>query len=75
LSRFDRRNIATVLSLAILVGTEIFGVALAAGWAIGGLLQLGDTVSHGLMLLLTLVGAYGLRLFMRKAIEVEPLHR
>ena len=30
----------TIVSLAILVGTELFGVALAAGWAIAGLFEL-----------------------------------
>ena len=33
----------TIMSVMILVGTEVFGVAFAAGWAIAGLLELGST--------------------------------
>ncbi len=32
----------TISSVAILVGAEILGVALAFGWAMGGLLELPD---------------------------------
>lgn len=69
------RNLGTIISLMILVGAEIFGVALAAGWAIAGWFQLGTTIEHALMALFSLIGAYALSLFMRKAISVEPLSR
>ncbi len=71
--RFNTKNFWTLVSLAILVGTEIIGVALAAGWAIAGLMQFGDTVAYILMGGFAMVGAYALLAFMRKAIEVEPL--
>ena len=35
-------NAATLISVAILVGTELVGAGAAAGWAIGGLFQLGE---------------------------------
>ena len=69
------RNVGTILSLMILVGAEIFGVALASGWAIAGWFQLGPTIEHALMGVFSLIGAYALFLFMRKAISVEPLSR
>jgi hypothetical protein len=69
------RNVGTILSLMILVGAEIFGVALASGWAIAGWFQLGTTIEHALMGLFCLIGAYALFLFMRKAVSVEPISR
>jgi hypothetical protein len=38
----------TYISVLILVGTEIFGIALAGAWAIGGLFELGDTITMAL---------------------------
>lgn len=69
------RNVGTILSLVVLVGAEIFGVALASGWAIAGWLQLGTTIEHALMGFFCLIGTYALFLFMRKALSVEPLSR
>ena len=36
----------TLISVAILVGTELVGAGAAAGWAIGGLFQLGETMTR-----------------------------
>jgi hypothetical protein len=73
----NTRNLLTIVSVGILVGTELIGVALAAGWAIAGLLQLGDslgrTVEYGLMTVFVVVGAYGLFRFMQRAVTVEPI--
>lgn len=73
----NTRNLLTIVSVGILVGTEIIGVALAAGWAIAGLLQLGDSlgksVEYGLMALFVAAGAYGLYRFMQRAVLVEPI--
>ena len=41
-------NVLTIVSVAVLVGTEFVGAAGAAGWAIGGLFQLGDLITHSL---------------------------
>ena len=68
-------NLGTIISLVILVGAEIFGVALASGWAIAGWFQLGTTIEHALMTIFSLIGAYALVLFLRKAVSVEPLSR
>src|SRR5579883_568246 len=39
-------NVITLFSVAILVGVELVGAGWAAGWALGGLLALGQTISH-----------------------------
>ena len=41
-------NALTLLSVAILVGTELIGAGAAAGWAIGGLFDLGSPLTHAL---------------------------
>ena len=51
-------NLITVISLSILVGTEVFGVALASGWAIAGLFELGATISYVLMAIFSAVQAF-----------------
>src|SRR4051794_34868682 len=65
----------TIVSVMILVGAEVFGVALAAGWAIAGLLELGDIVSYVLMGLFSLLGLYVMILLWRRATKVEPIGR
>ena len=57
-TRTNWTSFATILGVMILVGTEVFGVALAAGWAIAGLLELGSTFEYILMGLFSLIGAY-----------------
>lgn len=61
----------TLISLSILVGTEVFAVALAAGWAVAGLFELGATISYGLMALFSALGAYIMWRFVQNAIAVE----
>lgn len=66
-------NLVTVISLSILVGTEVFGVALASGWAIAGLFELGATVSYILMAIFSAVGVWAMAGFIRGALKVEPV--
>lgn len=67
------RNLLTVLSVMVLVGTEVFAVALAAGWAIAGLLEFGDTVGFALMALFSLAGIYIMTLLWRRSVAIEPI--
>ena len=69
----NRRNLLTVISVMVLVGTEVFGVALAAGWAIAGLLELGDVVGHALMVVFSLVALYAMVLLWRRSTSIEPI--
>lgn len=66
-------NLLTVISLMILIGTEVLGVALAAGWALAGLFELGDTVGHALMGIFSLGALYVLAMLWRRASHIEPL--
>jgi hypothetical protein len=67
------RNLVTVLSVLILIGAEVFGLAVAAGWALAGLFELGDVVSYALMALFSLFGAYAMLVLWRRAVQVEPI--
>ena len=66
-------NAATLTSVAILVGTELIGAGAAAGWAIGGLFQLGDAITHVLEGGLVLAALTGLFYFLRAALAHEPI--
>lgn len=64
-------NLSTVICLMILVGAEVFGVALSGAWAIAGLLDLGRVVGSALMVLFCAAGLYIMVLLWRRAIAVE----
>ncbi len=66
-------NLVTVVSVLILIGTEVFGVAFAAGWAIAGLFELGDTISYALMALFTALGLYAMIRLWRLSVLAEPI--
>jgi hypothetical protein len=66
-------NATTLASVAVLVGTELIGAGFAAGWAIGGLFQLGELVTHSLEAVLVLVALTGLFYFLRAALAHEPI--
>jgi hypothetical protein len=67
------RNAVTLGSVAVLVGTELVGAGAAAGWAIGGLFQLGDLITHALEASLVLVALTALFYFLRAALAHEPI--
>ena len=54
----EGRSYVTLLSMMILVGIEVFAVALSGGWAIAGLLELGDVVGYGLMAVFSVFAAW-----------------
>ena len=66
-------NAATLISVAILVGTELVGAGAAAGWAIGGLFQLGDLFTHILEVALILCALFGLTRFLHAVLGHEQL--
>jgi hypothetical protein len=68
-------NAITLTSVAVLVGTELVGAGGAAGWAIGGLFQFGETLTHGLEAVLILLALVGLYYFLRAALAHEPIRR
>ena len=66
-------NLVTVISVLILVGAEVFGIAVAAGWAIAGLFELGDAVSYALMAVFSAIGLYAMLILWRRAVVIEPI--
>jgi hypothetical protein len=66
-------HVSTLVAVAILVGTEMVGASWAAGWALGGLLQLDPTVSRVIEVGFTLCGFVLLYYFMRIAIRHESI--
>lgn len=48
----------TVVSIMILIGVEVFAVALSGGWALAGLFDIGDLAGYALMAAFSLIGLY-----------------
>jgi len=69
----NARNAVTILSMMVLVGTEVFAVAIAAGWALAGLFDLGDRVGHVLMGVFSLFAAWIMLQLWRRATSIEPI--
>ncbi|MGA3339537.1 MAG: hypothetical protein WBV25_11085 [Methylocella sp.] len=66
-------HVSTLIAVAILVGTEVVGASWAAGWALGGLLQLDPLVSRIIEAVFALSGFVLLFYFMRTAIRHETI--
>ncbi len=71
--RVNWLNTVTVISAAILIGTEIVGAGLATGWAIAGFFSLGDIGAYALQGLFVLAALAVVVSFVRAAARVEPL--
>ena len=67
------RNALTIVSVAILVGTEVVGMTWAAGWALGGMFQMPGVVSAFVEMAGALLGFVLLYYFVRAALKVEPI--
>jgi hypothetical protein len=66
-------NLSTLVAVAVLVGTEMIGASWAAGWALGGYLQLDPLVSHVIEGVFAACGLVLVYYFMRTAIRHEPI--
>lgn len=66
-------SVITVVSAAILIGTELVGAAYACGWALANLLELGDKFGWVFQGVLTVIALYVVYKFIRQAIRAEPL--
>jgi hypothetical protein len=66
-------HVSTLIAVAILVGTEVVGASWAAGWALGGLLQLDPLVSRIIEAVFALSGFVLLFYFRRTAIRHETI--
>jgi hypothetical protein len=65
-------NVITVVSAAILIGTVTVGTGLATGWAIAGLLGLGNAAAYALESLFGLLAVVIVYAFVRGAMRIEP---
>ena len=71
--RINWRNLLTVISVTVLVGTEVLAAALAGGWALAGLLDQGPLVEYAFMAAFTVLGLWGMTKFVRSALAIEPI--
>ncbi len=71
--KINMTKLSTIVAVAILVGTEVVGASWAAGWAIGGMMQLPPMISHGIEVVFALTGFVLLYFFMRTALRHEPV--
>lgn len=67
------RALITLIGAITLVGTELVGVSWAAGWALGGLLQMSQTFSLVAECIGALLGLFLVIAFTRAAIAHEPI--
>jgi hypothetical protein len=67
-------NMLTIVSLTILVGTEVMAVALASAWALGGLFELGPIITYAMMAVFSAAGLFLMVRFVQQAVRIEPLH-
>ena len=74
-SRINWTSLSTIISAAILVGTELLGAAWASGWAVAGLFELGRTVEVILQVVFGILALVIIAAFVRNAIRVEPVVR
>lgn len=61
----------TVLSATIFVGVQALATAMAAGWAIAGLFNLGDMGEYGLMAIFAIPALYATVRYARSAAQAE----
>lgn len=71
--RTSPRTMIMVVSLGILIAVELFGVALASGWALAGLFELGHIVGYVLMALFSLLAGYTMLSLMKRVLKVEHI--
>ena len=73
--RLNTSNLITIIGVTVLVGIEILGAALAAGWAAGGLLGLGREVTWGIIAICLGGGLLATYRFVQSALRVEPIYK
>ena len=71
--RVNWLNTVTVVSAAILIGTEVIGAGLATAWAIAGFFSLGDIGAYVLQALFGMGAVAVIIAFLRAATRIEPL--
>lgn len=70
--RINWTNVSTVVSAAVLIGAEVFGLAYAGGWALAILFGLDNIGAYVLQGIFCLGGAVVMWKFVRGASLIEP---
>jgi len=70
--RVNWSNLITVISATTLVGVQVVALGVATGWALAGLLGLGDIGAYVLEALLGGMALAATGVFLRAAFRVEP---
>ncbi|HSI39847.1 MAG TPA: hypothetical protein VLA00_04775 [Xanthobacteraceae bacterium] len=65
-------HVSTVVSAAILLGAELIGAGLAAGWAIAALFEAGLMWEIAFEVLFGALAVYGIWRFVKRAMTIEP---
>lgn len=73
--RLNSSNLITIIGVTVLVGIEILGAALAAGWAVGGLFQLGREITLAIIALCMAGGLWATLRFVQSALKIEPIYK
>ena len=69
--RLNWPNLITAVSVMILIGTEVFAVAAGGAWALGGLYELGDTITNALYVIFGCFGLWAMWLVWLRVQAVE----
>ncbi|MFN3688658.1 hypothetical protein [Salinarimonas sp.] len=64
-------SLVLTLSVAVIVGAEVFGIAIATAWAAGGLFHLGSTFTYAIGAALVGLGLWVMVPFTRNVWRVE----
>lgn len=67
-------RLLTVVSATVLIATEAFATAAAAGWALAGLFNLGRVGQYGFVGVFSAIALYVTLLYLRRAASVEMAH-
>lgn len=71
--RPDGPALLTTLSLMVLIGVEVFAVAISGAWAVAGLFEFGDVVAYALMVAFGAIACWLMLHLWRKASAPHPL--
>ncbi|MEP9369078.1 hypothetical protein [Xanthobacter sp. VNH20] len=67
------RHMLTVVSATLFVACQTLASAIAAGWALGGLFNLGNIGEYVLMVLFAIPALYLTLIYARKAAQAEAV--
>ena len=70
--RINWPSVITVVSAAVLIGAEVFGIAYAGGWALATLFGFEEIGQRIFEVVFLAIGIYIMYVFVRSAQYVEP---